>query len=114
MHDHDIHLRLRWRHTWADREDDYAAEAPGYPGSVARIYRALIGGQSVEAHWFWSMTAHEGEVSRGGTTSGYEPTARRAAKAAEESWFEAIRGTSLEHCVPEAAINAYAAAKGRA
>jgi len=112
--EHEIELRLKWRHTWPDREQDFVAEAPGYSGSVCRIYESLKAG-STATHWFWAMNAHGYEISRAGRTSGYEATARQAARAAEDGWFAAIRGTSLEHVVPEAApANSYAAAKGRA
>jgi hypothetical protein len=39
MEDHDIVLKLRWKHTWPDREDDFAAEAEGCDGPVGRLYK---------------------------------------------------------------------------
>jgi hypothetical protein len=109
--DEDIELRLRWRKTWDDKEKDFVADAPGYE-SCCRIYEALKPrGEGVE--WFWSMTAHGYEISRAGKTSGYEETARRAARAAEEAWFASIKGSSLDVLAPPPVRNAYAVAKGR-
>lgn len=112
-----IPLRLRWRATWPDREADYSAEAPTYGDSIGRIYLHTTGG-NLNGHWFWAFQAHGDEVSRNiGDTSGYEPSARAAARKVEECWFRAIKGT--RHDIPEVvqpavAVNAYAAAKGRA
>jgi hypothetical protein len=41
MLDHEIKLKLHWRHTWEDRDDDFVAEPPAgcsYKGTVGRIY----------------------------------------------------------------------------
>jgi hypothetical protein len=111
--DEDIELRLRWRHTWEDKDKDFVAEAPGYDGTVARIYQHLKPG-SLDHDWFWAMNAHGYEISRAGKTSGYEDSPRRAARAAEDAWFEAIKGSSLDVAAdPVPTRNAYAAAKGR-
>ena len=112
MDDHEIELRLRWRHTWEDGGDDYVAEASGsgFDGPVGRIYRHEHG--TKQSQWTWSMTAHGAEVSRNfGPLHGEEPTPRRAAYEVERAWSKAIEGTSLAR--PETMVNAYAAAKGR-
>ncbi len=114
--EHEIKLRLKWRQTWPDREQDFVASASGYDGPVGRIYEQQKPG-SGDIHWFWAFQASAGEVSRNiGTTSGHEATAREAAREVEQCWFAAIKGTSLENAVPEATVptNAYAAAKARA
>jgi len=112
MEDHEIELRLSWRHTWSGKDNDYVAEAPGYDGSVGRIYESSKAG-TLETHWFWAMNAHGPFVSRAGRTSGYEETPRRAAREVELAWFEAIKDSSLERAAAVPAANAYAAAKGR-
>lgn len=111
--EHEIELRLKWHHTWPDKDSDFVAKAPGYDGPVARIYETLKAG-SLEMHWFWSMTAHGPEISHNaGDTSGYEATPREAAKRAEDAWFFAIKGSSLDVATPQQPRNSYAAAKGR-
>lgn len=110
MDDHEIELKLHWRHTWPDKEDDFVAEAPTYDDSVGRIYKSLKAG-SLDHHWFWAMNAHGFDISRAGTLSGYEASPRKAAKAVEDAWFQAIRGSSHEVAPPTK--NSYAAAKGR-
>lgn len=111
MDDHEITFRLKWRPTWPDREQDFVAEAAGYSGPVGRIYESLKPG-GLDTYWFWAMNAHGHEISRNaGDTSGYEATPRQAAKRVEDSWFAAIKGSSLD--VPAPSGNAYAAAKGR-
>ncbi|WP_281435957.1 hypothetical protein [Oricola nitratireducens] len=36
--DADIELKLRWRRTWSERDNDFACAAPEHRGSVGRIY----------------------------------------------------------------------------
>lgn len=109
--DHEIELKLRWRHTWEEKDNDFVAEAPGHPDTVGRIYESIKPG-GTGTHWFWAMNAHGPQVSRNiGKLSGYEDTPRKAARQVEKAWFEAIRGSSLEVAPPTK--NAYAAAKGR-
>lgn len=112
--DHEIVLKLHWRHTWDDKEDDFTAEFDGYgDGPVGRIYKEPRPG-STDVHWFWAMNAFGTEVSRNiSPLSGYEPSPRRAAREVETAWFAAIRGSSLDVTGPAPAKNAYAAAKGR-
>jgi hypothetical protein len=113
-----IPLRLRWAATWPDKDADFSAEAPGYNGPVGRIYLHSTGGFQ-NGRWFWAFQAAGGEISRNiGDTSGYEDSARAAARRVESAWFLAIRGT--RHDLPEEAapparppVNAYAAAKAR-
>lgn len=112
MDDHEIELKLRWRHTWEEKDNDFVAEAPGYPDTVGRIYESIVPG-GTGTHWFWSMNAHGAFISRAGKNSGYEATPRQAAQQVEKAWFEAIKGSSLERAVAVPAANAYAAAKGR-
>lgn len=110
MDDSEITLRLRWRQTWPDRDDDYAAIVDGHDGPVCRIFRTAAPGDGA---WCWAMVAEAYDISRAGTTSGFERSPRRAARAAEAAWFAAIRGTAREHSVMvPPAVNAYAAAKG--
>jgi hypothetical protein len=60
------------------------------------------------------MVAEGYDISRAGNVAGLEPSPRRAAQQTKGAWFEAIRGTSREHEVPQAPpVNAYAAAKAR-
>jgi len=111
--DHEIALKLRWRHTWDDKDNDYVAETDAYQGSVGRIYLHDSGGH-LNGNWFWAMNAHGPEVSRNiEPLSGYEPSPRRAAREVEKAWFAAIRGSSLDTQSPVPSKNAYAAAKAR-
>lgn len=109
----EIELRLKWRHTWPEKEADFVAEVEGY-GTVGRIYESLKPG-SLEKDWFWCMNAHGPEISRNvGKLSGHTTTPREAAKLAEDAWFAAIEGSSLDVPVVSAkSANAYAAEKGR-
>lgn len=63
MQDQKTSLGLRWRHTWPDREDDFAAAVDGYGGPVGRIYKERKPG-ALEDHRFWAMNAHGPEISR--------------------------------------------------
>jgi hypothetical protein len=113
MDDHAIHLTLRWRHTWPDQEDDFAAEAPGYDGSVGRIYLQEAG--PLQGQWEWSMTAHAYDILRDASMHGVARSARTAAKEVEDCWFRAIKGSRCEGVAAtstETKINAYARASG--
>jgi hypothetical protein len=112
-HDHEIALKLHWRHTWDDKDNDFTAEADGYQGSVGRIYLHDSGGH-LNGSWFWAMNAFGPEISRNiEPLSGYEPSPRKAAREVERAWFAAISGSILEVTGPVVAKNAYAAAKAR-
>jgi hypothetical protein len=103
MLDHEIKLKLRWRHTWSDKDDDFVAELPAgcaYSGTVGRIYKHFKpGGEGY--YWLWAMNAWGHGILRvAGKLDGYEDTPRMAAKQVEDSWFDAVRGTSLDVSVP--------------
>lgn len=101
-------LRLKWRQTWPDREADFVAEGNDYTGSIGRIYVYDSGPQ--EGNWFWAMNAHGPEISRNfDKLHGIEPSARAAAHMVEDTWFAAIKGSSLDRPLP--ARNAYEMAK---
>jgi hypothetical protein len=70
-----ILLRLKWRKTWADEENDFVAVGPD-GGTIGRIYLRDTGGL-LKGQWSWFY----------GATTGTEPTARHAAKAIEDLWF---------------------------
>ncbi len=110
----EIKLRLKWRKTWEDREDDFVANAPNFPGNVGRFHKHIA---SSDGGWSWSFQAMDLPVARGslGETSGIEPSAREAAKRIEDIWFRVSKGTEYEQIeVPdELKPNAYAATKGR-
>lgn len=78
-------LRLRWRRTWADREDDYVASAPNYTGDVGRIYRAS--GGPGDGQWNWFMQALGPGIARSPDQSGMAASAREAAAEVERVWF---------------------------
>ncbi|MFD1794161.1 hypothetical protein ACFSE0_21365 [Ochrobactrum teleogrylli] len=109
----EIKLVLKWRKTWNDREDDFVASAPNFPGNVGRFHKHIA---SSEGGWSWSFQAMDLPVSRGslGETSGIEPSAREAAEKIEDIWFRVVKGTEYEETEPsdEPKPNAYAAAKG--
>jgi hypothetical protein len=101
-------LRLKWRQSWPDREADYVAHADAYGDIVGRIYRHDSGEQT--GKWFWSMTAFGYEISRNvGRLTGFEVSPRAAARMVEDSWFAAIKGSSLDRPPPKR--NAYDMAK---
>lgn len=110
MEDSEIDLKLRWRQTWDDHENDFAAYAPTYDGSVGRIYLHEDG--PMQGKWFWAFQGFGPEISRNiGKLSGFETSARRAAREVETAWFASIRGT-IHDQESKPSANAYAAAKG--
>ncbi|CAM5598653.1 hypothetical protein MAUB1S_10123 [Mycolicibacterium aubagnense] len=110
----EIELKLKWRKTWDNVEDDFVAVGvPGVHGDIGRIYKHAGGPQN--ARWSWSVYARLPTLmlSDGGT----EDTAREAAKKVEDLWFEygqpeadKIDPTTLS----ARQVNLYALAKGRA
>lgn len=70
-------LRVKWRKTWPDRENDFVAILPDH---TVRIYlcetSAVFSGQF---YWVASRERYLG--------SGYAPSAREAALAAERCYF---------------------------
>lgn len=118
-HDPDVHLTLRWRHTWPTGGPDYVACDPesGYDGSVGRIYLD----QKVKQpdRWEWSMTAHLHGIQRDSRMQGVEGSAKAAARQVEAARERGRAGTQYDRDVAAAVIaevppvNAYAAAKGR-
>lgn len=90
-----IPLTLKWQETWDGQDADYSAFTNVYPGAVGRIFRYDIGPS--QGQWFWSMIADGYDISRNfGDCSGYERSARRAAKCVENAWQAAIKGSSLD------------------
>lgn len=73
--------QLRWRRTFENTPDDYTARAPDGPG-YARVYRSVHVGHP-SGPWFWAAAT---EVAAG---SGFAPSAREAAQAAEAAWARA-------------------------
>jgi hypothetical protein len=109
--DDQIQLRLKWRRTWKDTEDDFCCEDPERGvTSIGRFYYSL-GGQ-IGKGWLWTVYAavphFDGSTWNGGG-SGVADTPRQAAKCIEDDWFRIIKGTPLE--LPLKQRNAYAAAK---
>lgn len=110
----DIELKLKWRKTWDDAEDDFVAVGvPGVHGDIGRIY--LVRGGPQNARWTWGINARLPELFL--SDSGSEATAREAAKRVEDLWFEygqpeadKIDPTTLS----AREVNLYALAKGRA
>lgn len=72
----EIHLRLKWRRTWDDRENDFCGYDRNSGKRAGRIYLRSTGG-FLNGQWSWFF---------GGST-GTEPTAREAAKVIEDLWF---------------------------
>lgn len=108
-----IELKLLWKKTWPDRENDFVGHAPHFEGSVGRIQLVEHGPQ--QNSWSWSFTAVGEHILRGGigALTGTEPSPREAARAVENAWFAAIKGSSLDNTERQmAGKNAYAAAKG--
>lgn len=89
-----IPLKLEWRLTWSEADDDYSAVADGYDGFIGRIYKD--GRERSDELWAWSMTAHGYDISRVGQLHGYETSARDAAHMVEGAWFRAIVGSAVE------------------
>jgi len=110
-----IELRLRWKKTWPDRENDFVGHAPNFEASVGRIQLVEHGPQ--QNSWSWSLTAAGEHVRREdiGALTGSEPSPREAARAVENSWFAAIKGSPLDDASEQqtSSKNAYAAAKGK-
>ena len=106
-----IPLVLKWTKTWEERENDFVARSPVYEDSVGRIYLHEHGAQQGE--WSWSFTAHGEGIARPKIHNGMAPSPREAAKAVENAWFAAIKGSPLDVADPQKpSKNSYAAAKG--
>lgn len=108
-----IALVLKWTKTWEERENDFVARSPVYEDSVGRIYLHEQGAQ--HGWWSWSLTAAGEHIRREGigALTGFEPSPREAARAVENAWFEAIKGSPLDVAEPQKpSKNSYAAAKG--
>lgn len=108
-----IELKLKWKKTWPDRENDFVGHTPNFDHPVGRIQLIEHGPQ--QNSWSWSLTAPGEYVRREGigALTGVEPSPREAAKAVETAWFEAIKGSPLDIIEPQKpSKNSYAAAKG--
>lgn len=91
--EHEIELRLKWRHTWPDREADFVAEAPTYSGNVGQIYYVPEHHGPKAGSWYWAFQAFADDISRNiGHPFGHEPSARETAARVEAAWFAASRG----------------------
>lgn len=111
-----IELKLRWKKTWPDREQDFVAHAPNFEEPVGRIQLVEHGPQ--QNSWSWSLTAAGEHIRREGigALTGSEPAPREAARAVENAWFVATKGSPLDETTSEqqtSSKNAYAAAKGK-
>lgn len=108
-----IELRLGWKKTWADRENDFVGHAPNFDHTVGRIQLIEHGPQ--QNSWSWSLTAAGEHVQREGigALTGVELSPREAARAVENAWFTAVKGSPLDEGEPKKpSKNSYAAAKG--
>ena len=72
-------LRLRWRKTWPDREDDFVALDRRMDGETVGRYQHTTGGADM-GKWFWSLTAFGKGIMMPAQHTGYEPTARGRGK----------------------------------
>lgn len=108
-----IELKLRWRKTWPHRENDFNGFASNFEASVGRIQLVEHGPQ--QNSWSWSLTAAGEHIRREGigALTGSEPSPREAARAVENAWFAAVKGSPLDEAEPQKpSKNSYAAAKG--
>lgn len=76
-------LRLKWRKTWPDRENDFAAFSPRVKHGVGRIYLHNSG-----PHPFWFWTMHATVANFHGNKAGSAEDARAAAASVEAQWFK--------------------------
>jgi hypothetical protein len=83
-----IQLRLKWRRTWPDIENDFVGlDERAQGGIVGRIiWNKIHEGE----HWTWSMTAFGPGINRPHECHGRLPTPREAAAAVEAAWLNAI------------------------
>ena len=98
----DITLRLRWRKTWEDVEDDFIGYVPGLVDTLGRPVRKIgrihiIQGNPHAGEFVWYYQAClPGLPWAALTRGGWEPTAREAAKQIEDIWFRVIVGTPYD------------------
>ena len=78
-----ITLRLKWRKTRDDREDDFIATSPNFPGHIGRFHRHV---SSSNGGWSWSFQASELNFDRTAYSAlnVRDPTAREAVKRIED------------------------------
>jgi hypothetical protein len=82
-------LKLKWRRTWPDQDNDFVAMDDRCTGNVGRIYRHT----SIEERWQWFLQAFIPGVPLPVDSSGLADTAREAAAALEAAWFRMIGDT---------------------
>lgn len=109
----EIELKLKWRKTWTDREDDFVAVGvPGVHGDIGRIHKHLGGPQG--DRWGWEIHARLPTLVL--NDKGTEDTAREAAKRIEDLWFEYGQPAADKldpGTLTVREVNLYALAKGR-
>lgn len=74
-------LRLEWRHTWTNKDQDYCAKDPqdSSPGENCRVYLCSSSGNP---RWRWYASSRQGNLGQG-----WEETAKAAAVAAEAAYW---------------------------
>ena len=73
----DIELKLKWRRTWDDHDNDFSAFDERYKGGeVGRFY--LHDSGPTKGQWFWYLTAYGRDLKRPGLDRGYVDSAREA------------------------------------
>lgn len=75
----DAGLRLKWKRTFPDVENDFLGKDPGRKRMFARIY--WTNSHATERPWYWTVSAEDRRIA-----SGYESAARPAARAAEAAY----------------------------
>ncbi|MBX3580856.1 MAG: hypothetical protein KF810_03030 [Rhizobiaceae bacterium] len=90
-----IELRLKWRRTWPDRENDFVGVDPISGKTIGRFHVSSAGNDA--GKWIWLYQASFpglpwAEIHR----SGFEATPREAAKAIEDTWFRATEGKRFD------------------
>jgi hypothetical protein len=98
----DPDLKLKWRHTWPDADNDFVAidRRMAHDGIVGRIYIFTDGPSKHQ--WFWSLTASGRMVRRPSEDRGYCNSPREAAAKVEAAWFKAVDDIAMD--APEGSI----------
>ena len=90
-----VPLRLKWRKTWPDYEADFCVDSPIEGATIGRIM-LTIGGPK-DRQWQWTyQAAIKGLPWNQLHHSGFEATARQAAKVIEDMWFAATAGKRFD------------------
>lgn len=88
-----IPLRLKWRKTWPDLDDDFCVDAPVGGATIGRVMMTVGGPKNGQWQWTY-QAAIKGLPWQGLEHSGFRPNPREAARGSKKCGSLLLQGVN--------------------